>query len=156
MPKFFTFSSGKVAGISGVQIGPGATLFTRIPRSPSIPARLAAKFAIAAFVAAYGASVGDGISEFTEELPMIDDPGRMCDLSRGEQCAGQHDGVVLHVRVLGTRGPHRLPRADDAVFLAREWEQLRCSPAGSLEGMVSVIGHLIAVVNSHGVGNHDP
>ena len=64
-----------MAGISGVQIGPGATLFTRMPFSPSIWARLAEKFAIAALVAAYGASVGDGMSEFTDELPMIDDPG---------------------------------------------------------------------------------
>jgi len=41
-----------VAGISGVQIGPGATLFARIPRSPSSCARLAQKLAIAALVAA--------------------------------------------------------------------------------------------------------
>src|SRR4051812_39137696 len=67
-----------VAGISGVQIGPGATLFTRIPFSPSSWARLAQKLAIAAFVAAYGASVGDGMSELTEELPMIAEPGFMC------------------------------------------------------------------------------
>ena len=67
-----------VAGISGVQIGPGATLFTRIPRSPSNCARLAQKLAIAAFVAAYGASAGEGMSEFTDELPMIDEPGPMC------------------------------------------------------------------------------
>src|SRR5918997_1778858 len=67
-----------VAGISGVQIGPGATLFTRIPFSPSSWARLAVKFAIAAFVAAYGARVGDGMSELTDELPMIAEPGAMC------------------------------------------------------------------------------
>ena len=66
-----TFSGGIVDGISGVQIGPGATLLARIPLSPTISARLAEKFAIAAFVAAYGASFGLGISEFTEELPMI-------------------------------------------------------------------------------------
>ena len=41
-------------------------------------ARLAQKFAIAAFVAAYGARDGDGMSEFTDELPMIDAPGCMC------------------------------------------------------------------------------
>jgi hypothetical protein len=63
-----------VAGISGVQIGPGATLFTRIPFSPNSWARLADKFAIAALVAAYGASVGEGMSEFTDELPITDDP----------------------------------------------------------------------------------
>jgi hypothetical protein len=73
-----TFSSGIVAGMSGVQIGPGATLFTRIPRAPSSCARLAVKFAMAAFVAAYGASAGDGLSEFTDELAMIDEPGFMC------------------------------------------------------------------------------
>src|SRR3954464_13479795 len=67
-----------VEGISGVQIGPGATLLTLIPRSPRSCARLAEKFATAAFVAAYGASVGFGMSEFTDELPMIDDPADRC------------------------------------------------------------------------------
>ena len=67
-----------VAGMSGVQIGPGATLLTRMPFSPSSWARLATKLAIAALVAAYGASVGEGMSEFTDELPMIDEPGAMC------------------------------------------------------------------------------
>src|SRR5690349_21222248 len=67
-----------VAGMSGVQIGPGATLLTRMPFGPRSCARLALKFAIAAFVAAYGASVGDGLSEFTDELPMMDEPARMC------------------------------------------------------------------------------
>jgi hypothetical protein len=33
---------------------------------------------MAAFVAAYGASVGDGISEFTDEPPITDDPGPIC------------------------------------------------------------------------------
>jgi hypothetical protein len=73
-----TFSSGMVAGISGVQIGPGATLFTRMPFSPNSWARLAEKLAIAALVAAYGASCGDGMSEFTDELPITDDPGPIC------------------------------------------------------------------------------
>jgi hypothetical protein len=41
-----------VAGIKGVQIGPGATLFTRIPLSPNSGAKLAEKFAMAALVAA--------------------------------------------------------------------------------------------------------
>jgi hypothetical protein len=41
-----------VDGISGVQIGPGATLLTRIPLSPNSCARLAEKLAMAAFVAA--------------------------------------------------------------------------------------------------------
>src|SRR3954469_14658643 len=77
-PNCSTFSGGMVAGISGVQIGPGATLLTRIPRLPSSWARLAVKFAMAAFVAAYGARVGEGMSEFTDELPMIDEPGAMC------------------------------------------------------------------------------
>jgi len=34
-PKFATFSSGMVAGIKGVQIGPGATLFTQYPSPPT-------------------------------------------------------------------------------------------------------------------------
>src|SRR3954453_13473897 len=66
-----------VEGISGVQIGPGAPLVTLIPRPPRSCARLALKFATAAFVAAYGASVGFGLSEFTEELPMIEAPAFM-------------------------------------------------------------------------------
>ena len=74
-PKLATFSSGMVAGISGVQIGPGATLFTRMPFSPNSWTRLADKLAIAVLVAAYGASVGEGMSEFTDELPITDDPG---------------------------------------------------------------------------------
>src|SRR5215212_2730728 len=77
-PKLATFSSGIVAGISGVQIGPGATLLTRIPFSPRSCARLAERLAIAALVAAYGASVGEGISEFTDELPITDAPEPMC------------------------------------------------------------------------------
>src|SRR4029077_12963771 len=40
-PNEATFSGGIVDGISGVQIGPGATLLTRIPFSPSNCARLA-------------------------------------------------------------------------------------------------------------------
>ena len=32
-PKFSTLSGGKVEGINAVQMGPGATAFTRIPRS---------------------------------------------------------------------------------------------------------------------------
>src|SRR5579884_3331894 len=77
-PNDVTFSAGIVDGISGVHIGPGATLLTRIPFSPSSCARLAEKLAIAALVAAYGARVGLGASEFTDELPMIDEPGDMC------------------------------------------------------------------------------
>jgi hypothetical protein len=34
-PNSSSFSPSKVAGISGVQIGPGATPFTRMPRSTS-------------------------------------------------------------------------------------------------------------------------
>jgi len=40
---------GGVDGISGVQIGPGATLLTRMPLSPSNCARLADRLAMAAF-----------------------------------------------------------------------------------------------------------
>ena len=46
------FSAGIVEGMSGVQIGPGATAFTRMPRSASICARAAVKFEIAPLVAA--------------------------------------------------------------------------------------------------------
>jgi hypothetical protein len=51
-PNFSTFSGAIDDGIRGVHTGPGATLFTRMPRSPSIWAMLAVKLANAAFVAA--------------------------------------------------------------------------------------------------------
>ena len=51
-PNDSTFSAGMVDGISDVRTGPGATLFTRIPRGPSICARLAHMFAIPALVIA--------------------------------------------------------------------------------------------------------
>ena len=50
--KLFTLSGGMVEGISGVQIGPGATAFTRIPFSPSICARPAVKLETAPLVEA--------------------------------------------------------------------------------------------------------
>jgi hypothetical protein len=43
-----------VAGMSGVQIGPGATQFTRMPRSATSCPRLVVKLAIAALVAEHG------------------------------------------------------------------------------------------------------
>ena len=49
-----------------------------MPFSPSSWARLAQKFAIAALVAAYGARARDGMSELTDELPMIAEPGPRC------------------------------------------------------------------------------
>ena len=33
---------------------------------------------MAAFVAAYGARSGEGMSELTDVLPMMEDPGDMC------------------------------------------------------------------------------
>jgi hypothetical protein len=51
-PKLITFSRGMVEGISGVQIGPGATAFTRMPFSPSFWASPAVKFDTAPFVEA--------------------------------------------------------------------------------------------------------
>ena len=51
-PNAATLSAGMFDGIRGVHIGPGATLLTRIPFSPNGWARLAEKFAMAAFVAA--------------------------------------------------------------------------------------------------------
>src|SRR5919202_7078721 len=67
-----------VAGISGVQIGPGATLLARMPFSAYICARLAVKLAMPALVMAYGASCGLGMSEFTDEELMIEPPAGMC------------------------------------------------------------------------------
>jgi hypothetical protein len=37
LPNFLTLSAGNVAGMSGVQMGPGATAFTRIPSLASEP-----------------------------------------------------------------------------------------------------------------------
>ena len=52
MPKFFTASSGIVEGMRGVQMGPGATAFTRMPLSANIWARPPVKFWMAPFVVA--------------------------------------------------------------------------------------------------------
>lgn len=57
-----------IDGISGIQIGPGAAAFTLIPL-PSISKiwlKLAEKFWIAPFVAAYGRSCSLGEQAFTE------------------------------------------------------------------------------------------
>ena len=51
-PKLAAFSAAIVEGMSGVQIGPGATQLTRMPRWPSIWDSPPVKFWIAAFVAA--------------------------------------------------------------------------------------------------------
>src|SRR6201999_1159056 len=73
-----TWSAGMVAGMSGVQIGPGATLLARIPRSASIPARAADMFAMPPLVTSYASNWGDGLSELTDVVPMIEPPGGMC------------------------------------------------------------------------------
>ena len=52
LPKFFTFSGGIVEGISGVQIGPGATQLTRMPFSASNWAKPPVKFWMAPLVVA--------------------------------------------------------------------------------------------------------
>src|SRR6185437_15648139 len=77
-PKPSTWSGGIVEGMSGVQIGPGATLFTRIPREASRLPRDALKLAIPALVTEYGISVGFGWSELTDDVLMIEPPGCMC------------------------------------------------------------------------------
>ena len=78
MPKFFTFSSGMVAGISGVQIGPGATQFARMPFLPSIWLSPPVKFWIAALVIAYGSNCGLGESAWIDDVPITDPPSGMC------------------------------------------------------------------------------
>jgi hypothetical protein len=50
LPKAATCSAGMVAGISGVQIGPGATALTRIPLPTSCWDRLRVKATIAPLV----------------------------------------------------------------------------------------------------------
>src|SRR3712207_3680538 len=77
-PKLFACSGGMVEGISGVQIGPGATQFTRMPRSAIAWPRLAVKLAIAALVAEYAISLGGALSEFTEVVFTMAEPGFMC------------------------------------------------------------------------------
>ena len=51
-PNCSTFSSGIVAGMSGVQIGPGATVLTRTPFSARYCARPLVKLTIPALVVA--------------------------------------------------------------------------------------------------------
>jgi hypothetical protein len=51
LPNFFTCSSSSVAGMSGVQTGPGATQFTRIPLSATLCARALVKVWMAPLVA---------------------------------------------------------------------------------------------------------
>jgi hypothetical protein len=51
LPKLFTFSGGKVAGMSGVQIGHGATAFTRMFFFASMPLSDRVNVTIAPFVA---------------------------------------------------------------------------------------------------------
>src|SRR5947209_19887281 len=78
LPKAFTFSFGMVAGIRGVQIGPGATQFARIPFLPSIWASPPVKFWIAALVIAYGRSCGLGVSAWMDDVLITDPPAGMC------------------------------------------------------------------------------
>jgi len=51
-PKPLSFSLSKVAEIKGVQTGPGAIAFTRIPLSANAPERLLVKATMAPFVLA--------------------------------------------------------------------------------------------------------
>jgi hypothetical protein len=52
LPNSFTFSSGMVEGISGVQMGTGATAFTRTPCLAASAASPFVKVTIAPFVLA--------------------------------------------------------------------------------------------------------
>ena len=78
LPKSRTFSRGIVDGMSGVHTGPGATAFTRTPRSAASCASDIVMFVIAAFVAAYGKSCPLGCSAWIDVVLMIVLPGRMC------------------------------------------------------------------------------
>src|SRR5215212_7487278 len=66
-----------VAGMSGVQMGPGATQLTRIPLGPSIWASPPVKFWMAALVAAYGNSCGLGVSAWMDAVLITDPPFAM-------------------------------------------------------------------------------
>src|ERR1700712_4532931 len=78
LPKFFTFWGAIVEGISGVQIGPGATQLARMPFSASSCASPPVKFTIAALVAEYASSFGRGESDTTDAVLTIAAPGFMC------------------------------------------------------------------------------
>jgi len=67
-----------VDGISGVQIGPGATQLTRMPLSASSWASPAVKLAIAPFRGRVGESCGDGDFELIEVALTIALPGLRC------------------------------------------------------------------------------
>ncbi len=60
---------------------PGATLLARMPLSAYICAMLAVKLAMPALVMAYGARLGLGMSEFTDEELMIEPPDGMCGIT---------------------------------------------------------------------------
>ena len=79
-PKCSPFSGGIVAGMSGVQIEPGATLSPGSPFAGPAAGPVAQGSATAALVAAYGASSGEGMSELTD-VPMIEEHARRCALA---------------------------------------------------------------------------
>jgi hypothetical protein len=73
LPNFSTASSGKVDGISGVQIRPSATALARISFWASSCARPAVKFWMAPLV-----SSGLGVSALMDAVLMMAPPGRIC------------------------------------------------------------------------------
>src|SRR3954463_8186381 len=75
LPKFLIFSSSKLAVMSGVQTGPGATPFTLIPLSlVTCFASALVKLSKAAFVGAYARSCGFGLKLWIETVLIIEDP----------------------------------------------------------------------------------
>src|SRR5438128_821001 len=65
------FSGGGELGSMGVQTGPGATAFTRMPSGASIALRALVKVRMAPLVVAYASRFGDGWYACTEVVLMI-------------------------------------------------------------------------------------
>jgi len=74
-PNFLTDSCGIVEGISGVQTGPGATAFTRMPRFIAMCDSVLVMLTSAALVAAYGSRVGLGSNAWMDAVLTIALPG---------------------------------------------------------------------------------
>ena len=73
-PNDSTMSSGMVAGISGVQTGPGATSLTRLPLSASFWPNALVNATMPALVVAQSSSADEGWYAWIKDVLMIVDP----------------------------------------------------------------------------------
>ena len=110
-------------------MGPGATLFTRMPFLPSNCARPAVKLAMAPLVAAYGSKLGEGSSEFTELVLMIELPLGMegnadCEDELRAWCAGARLSILAELpfqREAAHAYAHGLPPTQAQGATGQEW-----------------------------------